>query len=66
MQMNYFFTMAAVLLVGLSGLMIFIIQTRESGQSIHGALREGMVWGLSFIVSFSSELWLLGANLLII
>ena len=54
--MNYVLSMLAVLAVGMFILMAGILMNREPGQSFHDALKECVVWGIGFFISFSAEI----------
>lgn len=57
--MSYLLSILAVLVIGMAVLMAGVLINREPGQSFNSALRDSMVWGISFVVAFGSEFMLL-------
>ena len=53
--MNYFYTMLAVLLIGVALLVTGTMLSREPGQSLQSAGKDGIAWGVGFFVSFGAE-----------
>lgn len=53
--MSYFYTMLAVLLIGVALLVAGLMLDREPGQSLLSAGKNGLAWGMGFFVSFGAE-----------
>jgi len=54
--------MLATLVIGTITLMAGILFTRDSGRSLHDALRESMVWGTGYFFTLGAQILIL-ANL---
>ncbi len=53
--MSYSICMLAALVIGVIILMGGILINRDPGQSFQSALKESLVWGMGFFVSFGAE-----------
>lgn len=53
--MTYLFSMLAVLVAGVSILMLGILMDREPGQRFTSSLNHSLVWGMGFFISFGAE-----------
>jgi hypothetical protein len=57
--MNYLFSMLAVLVAGMFILMAGIMMNREPGQSLLSAVKDSVVWGAGFFLTFGTEFLML-------
>ena len=61
--MNYFLTMLAVLSVGTMILMTGNFLIINSEHNFQAALKDSFIWGIGFLLSFGTELIVIGTNL---
>jgi hypothetical protein len=57
--MNYLLSMLAVLITGMLILMVGILMNREPGQSLYSAIKDSIVWGTGFFLTFGTEFLML-------
>lgn len=57
--MNYLLSMLAILVGGMTFLMIGMLINREAGQSLYSAFKDSLVWGAGFFVTFGTEFLML-------
>jgi divalent metal cation (Fe/Co/Zn/Cd) transporter len=56
--MNYLHFKLAALVVGMVILMVGILLYREHEQNFQSALKDSVVWGAGFFISYCVEFWL--------
>ena len=57
--MNYLLSMLAVLVSGMTILMVGILINREPKQSLYSAFKDSVVWGAGFFLTFGTEFLML-------